>query len=199
MPKSVDVEVLQKYMKTAPKFQEAMQILAKRKRGRGDTSFMRIKRMLNEGGMEGWTFEELKKFFSVLEEAGAGRVVGGATIDRARFVWTFHLQSVACAALGLPIPPRTKRDGTPIVDEDEAEGEFRPAPTPKRVLPKITEPTPPVAIRTPRTTPAYAAPAAPIQGTVEGGNVLVFNRGGMELEIDLTMVPKDAIRIRRLA
>lgn len=182
--KGVDVPAIRAAIKKNPRFEEAMRILSTRERGRQDTSFRRIKRMLDEGGAKDWTIQEVEKFFKMLQAAGAGRTVFGQ--GRPRFVWEFHLQSVACAALGITEPKRTRKDGTVIA---MSKGQMRRPTPPRAELPRLDEsPVTPVTPVTP-----VIAMAKP------GSQVITLSRAGFELKVDLaTLNEQGAKRIASL-
>ncbi len=122
--KEINVDGLKGHAKKSKKFKEVMQFLAKRERGRRDTTFSRFKRVLVEGGLKGFSYEDLEEFFSALQEAGAGQIINRSDdVHKARFVWEFNLRSVARAALGLPDPEYKS-----AVDE----GEIRKVTPPRR-------------------------------------------------------------------
>lgn len=198
LKKALDLSILRAGIKSNPKFKEAMEILVRRQRGRQDTTFSRIARILNEAGMDGWSNEMLNKFFTFLQNSHAGVIVmseikrvrmnGRLVVDEnaevvpsPRFLWAYNLQSVAAAALGMP----------------EVDPEVREAPTPRRQLPKLAEIMTPVVNRSAAMKPKAQSNIA----TMEDGKTgrITFQRGGMEFEIDLDKVPQDAVKIVRFS
>lgn len=179
--KALDVPKLQAGVRKNPKFQQALRILATRKRGRQDTTFRRIKRLLDLGGMKDWSQKELRQLFELLQDAGAGRIVFGTKTPR--FIWTFHLQSVARAALGMTEDKRFRKDGSEILED----GMRKPSP-PRVELPRIEGvTTEPVVAQT-----QVSTDAAPV--TSPDKQMVTIKRKGMEFELDLAKMTPDSCR-----
>jgi hypothetical protein len=209
---TVDVKSLRRGVRTSRKFKEIAKVLSRRERGRDDTSFDRIRRMLSEGGMKNVTDEELEGFFAVLEGAGAGKLVHSDETGY-RFMWAFHLRSVACAALGIPEPGRFKKNGKMV---KPAKGEVRPKNPPRKHYPRIDEPTRPVMMAVRRAPPTPAKPydtsstdtpsfeeavtgvSVPSETLRAGDKVVSIVIGSAEFELDLAKVPSEALTFLRL-
>lgn len=191
---ALDTTMLKTHVKSNPRFKEAMTCLSKRERSWSSTSFQRMFRMMQEGGLEGLSKPELNNFFEVLQSAGAGYVALGRT---PRFLWNFDLRSVALAALGLP---------------DEHGNNIRadrvpPAPEKRRQpLPKITEATYPVD--TPRSKAVESrkrllsnrrdnSHLAATSGIDADSSVVIIQLGVAVFELDVTKVPKGAFKLIR--
>ncbi len=170
----VNIPSIQKFMETSPKYRTVWTMLARRSRGRTDTTYRRTRRLMLEAGLEGWTSKECADFFKTLERAGAGHVVMGKAGPR--FVWKFHLQAVAQAVLGQPVqaPQAIRRPARPRVELPRIP-----------VSPDLAEPAEDVAPTAQLTqVPAASSPS----------EVVVIRRGGTEFEMDLSRLSPDGCR-----
>jgi len=190
MQKTINTVALRKAVENNPRYQEALDILARRARGRNNISFRRLRRLLAEHGKE-WTQDQTKALFLALQDAGAGRIVYSDKTTP-RFFWDFHLTSVACAALNRPEPVRAKKDGTPI---ETPEGELRKPSPPRITLPRVVGDSTPVAATVSEPTQAEEPKAL----SHVGGDVVEIRRPGMRVEVDLSkMSPAECRQITEL-
>lgn len=178
--KPVNFELIQQSLNAAPKFKDALQLFANRERGRQDTTFRRLKRLLDTNGMKAWTAAEIQQFFEMLQAAGAGRIVYGSKTPR--IIWDWHLNSIACKALGLPETMRERKDGTPI--PASAESLRKPTPA-RRPVPRLLSPAIPVLMK------AKAPTVVPIKAPKAGSEIITLRGKGIEIEVDLaSMTPE---------
>lgn len=165
---TVDTGKLRSIVVSMPKAKALFEYLTSRKRGRQDTSFRRITRMLREQKGVSFSQQELVQIFSGLQEAGAGRIVFSRNRP-ARFVWDFHLDSVANAALG-------------------SSAEIRRSPKPRVVLPRIEAAA---------SAPTQVKEAPVLQGLTTSlpagtGRVITIKRPGYEVNLPLDLTPAQA-------
>jgi hypothetical protein len=174
-------------LKRRPKFAKAIKMFAERGRGRGDTTFRRFKRAMEEDDKAPrWTSEEVREFFEMLQDVGAGHIEYSA--DTPRFIWHFHLQSVACALLGIKEPVRRNKDGEVIAASDG----FRKPTPPRKKVPRLGEPAPKAPkFQSPLTPDFQFKPAAPGAAPGVKSQVVKLSRDGFDIEMDLsTMTPE---------
>lgn len=173
---SVNIELIRNRMSEKPRLRKLLELMYSRRRGRLEVTFRRIKRVMDEQDASPWSPDEIKEYMQVLEAAGAGRIVYGANTPR--FLFNYHLQSLASAILGLPEMERLKRDGTPM---ETTEG-LRKLSPPRHALPKLSS------------VPALASPTTitPIKHKltepVKTREMIKLRRNGVELEVDLAEV-----------
>lgn len=84
---------------TNPKFKTLLELFATRQRGRQNTTVSRALRVLRDEGFEGYSKGEVSQFYRELQKAGAGHWMAGRNGKEGRFVWDFHLVSLAQAIL----------------------------------------------------------------------------------------------------
>lgn len=162
---TVNINHIQQGISKNAKFKRALEVLSERVRGRQNTTFSRFERVLNGLGGEEWTPKEVTEFMKLMQEAGAGRIVYGH--GSPRLMWDFHLQSVACAALGKPEPVRYDKDGKAI----QAEGLRRPS-TQKKHIPRLLKAS------------TDAAPTSK-PTAIESQQIVKLRKHGVEIEFDM--------------
>lgn len=96
---TVNIEELKQVYNTDPKAKVIFDSYAARQRGRQDTTTPRMRRVLKEKGID-MSIRELSDFYLRMQKAGVGRCISGRKGRVNRFVWGFHLKSVAEAAQG---------------------------------------------------------------------------------------------------
>jgi hypothetical protein len=177
----VDVELLRKEMNKRPKFQAALKMLSKRKRGRFQTTFRVMRRELEADGAS-WSPEEVAEFFKVWENAGAGTIVYGG--DTPRFLWNYNLLDLACLVKGTPLPARKLPDGT--FGRPKLSDLRRPSPERKQ--------TPRLGEASTKSQRAIFSPASPVPLQTENGRKLMQLVREFIGEIDVTSLKPDAMR-----
>ncbi len=107
----VNFQGLQSLYSSDPKVRALFDVYAKRLRGRQESTAPRTKRVLKDLGIE-MTSQELSEFYRKMQGLGIGRCVFGRHGKINRFIWGFHLRSVAEIAQGkqvsLASAPKTK-------------------------------------------------------------------------------------------
>ncbi len=114
---TVNVENLKQVVQSNPKYAAIFDIFGKRQRGRQDTTAARIQRLLKDRGIE-MSNKELSEFYNTMESQGAGKHIGGRGDKAGKFIWAYHLKSIADNIKGIT-------------------HEVRPASKPKVKLPKL--------------------------------------------------------------
>jgi hypothetical protein len=116
---NVNIQELRSLYKSDTKVKAIFDLYAERERGRQDSTVPRMRRVLKEEKGVEMDAEELSEFYRQMQKAGVGRCVAGRRGKVSRFIWGFHLKSIADAVKGI----------------DTAE--LKAAPAPKVKLPKL--------------------------------------------------------------
>lgn len=95
----VNYQELQTMYSSDAKFKALIDLYAERQRGRQDSTPPRMRRVLKLKGIELST-KELSEIMRKMQRIGIGRCVSGRHGKVSRFVWGFHLKSVADVAQG---------------------------------------------------------------------------------------------------
>lgn len=153
---TVNIDRLKQVSAANPKYKAIFELYGKRLRGRQDSTVPRIRRVLKDAGIDMST-QELSEFYAIMQDAGAGRWVAGRNGNSGRFIWGFHLKSIADNVNGCKYELDQKnlrytldrKTKTRVIDRDhsgyitlplEAEDVLRSAPRPKIKLPHLPTP-----------------------------------------------------------
>lgn len=111
MTTTVNYQELKDLYNSDPKVKALFDHYSTRLRGRQDSTTPRMRRVLKEKGVDMST-AELSDFYRKMQRVGVGRCIAGRRGKVSRFVWGFHLKSVAEAAKGstqaLAAPPKPR-------------------------------------------------------------------------------------------
>ncbi len=164
----IDIVKIREAVADMPIASDVLSMFKDRTRGRQDSSFRRIMRLLGEQGKK-HRREDLAQFFAVMQEAGAGRLIFSKNKDP-RFIWTFNLKSIARAALAKgSVRSKVELQAGPRVSLPEVGARVAAA------LPREDEDLPPVSRET----------------HVDSGAMIV-RRAGFEVTLPLDLTPEQA-------
>jgi hypothetical protein len=127
----LDIGRLKEVVAENPRYRAIFETYLERQRGRQDSTPSRMRRVLRETNKGDYPLDELAQFFEDMQETGAGRWIAGRNGKEGRFAWGFHLVSVAEAVLDRKAPV------TAVPMEKAEEPGIRPAPVPRKRLPKV--------------------------------------------------------------
>lgn len=158
MNPTLDVARLRNVVNANPRYKAIFEMYLERQRGRQDSTPSRMRRVLRETGKGDYPLAELTKFYQDMQEAGAGRWVSGRNGQEGRFVWGFHLVSVAEAVLNrkAPVTAESEQREQEKINAITRPGGLRPAPEPRSRLPKIVMSEPEQVTAKPRKSTAKA-------------------------------------------
>lgn len=164
---NVNYQELTNLYQSDEKARAIFDLYSHRQRGRQTSSTQRIRRVLKDHGVEMST-KELSDFYLKMQKAGVGRCVAGRKGRVNRFIWNFHLKSVAEAAQG------------------KADGSLKLAAKQRIKLPKLTPVLADTVSMKPE--PRIIAKASPKQPAI---NKITVRRAGFEIDFPLDMTDAD--------
>lgn len=172
-PATINIPAIATALRAKPDWMEAMKILASRRRINDESNFYRMQRTFREApGAARWSFEDLADFFKMLQDAGAGELQLEES-SNPKFCWAMRFDELASSVLSA-----SNGKGAALNASMD-----RPAP-----LPKLLTPTAPVI--------ATEAPRA--SNGILGGETIVVQMRGIEFELDLSKVPPESLKVRRV-
>lgn len=174
-------------LKKNPRFLQAMKVLAGRQRAHSSSAFHKFRRDLNSTyGTEAYSYEDIAEFFKMLQSAGIGDLHVYKDADP-EFAWNLYYLDFAKDMVKLASGSGSVKGALP---EAYRASELRPKPAPR-----LLTPTAPVIA-------ALEAQAAPIATSAavssDGAGTILVNIRGMEFELDLSKVPADLLKFRRI-
>lgn len=108
---TVSITDLQAFYNSDPRIKALIDLYGQRERGRQDSTPPRMRRVLRSKGIDLST-SELSDAMRQMQRMGLGRCVAGRNGKVSRFLWSYHLKSVADAAQGkgttLMAPPKDR-------------------------------------------------------------------------------------------
>lgn len=186
---TVNIPLLKETAAKDPKVKALFELYGKRLRGRQDSTVPRARRVLQDAGIDMST-KELTAFYGTMQKAHAGRWVSGRHGKSGRFVWGFHLKSIADAVNGFEYvyDAKTKTYSTKPIEVVS----LKPAAKPRVKLPRYTQAghrNPLLASAKPRlvSMPVSLMPEPIASPMPASSRAIKVKRAGFEIELPINM------------
>lgn len=193
----VNVGLIARAVKDSPALLGIVKRIACHKRGRHTLSAARLRRDVHDKTRARVSQEDVHGFLTVLHEAGAGIYAQNADFKKSQIFWRVSSYDLMKAVLAVHSGKSKSDDTQPIASPTRRPSASKHA---QRSLPRLAAPVSPVSMAqgTQKSADASPRPSQSVIAAAEGESTILVQFRGMEFELDLTQVPAELLKLRRV-